>query len=358
MSHNVIPISTKCSKPAGEYCRLHRPKPDSQGFKNANDVFNVIEAEKEKRETLSSIKANATELIEEAFDDINVTRVLSSSIPANLIEHINISQLKLDHLSETQMKALQGYTGFAAGVCNSVLRGRDYQYYDEAPLWKEALSAPCDFVSREDLVDYLEVMDTVLATRQPERRIIYRGIPIYTSLHDEIGDSIGKKLNINDTEGLVEGLKEYYKVGKTFNYATYLSTTRSAHYAAKRTENAFNTKNTHYDEEPEIAGIMFEMKTNAGLDVTAAAKKRYAHEREVVLPRDTHFKVVGVYTRPETYDTISGYDKLRDPEEIQKAAYKKIAVVVQMVEVDKEGNEITHTRPSKPSIPIEKIIRS
>jgi hypothetical protein len=337
---------TKCSKKSGEYCRLHNPAPSQQQFTSVNDVFKKVATTSEQRKTAIPSAVQRT-----PFQNITETRKLAQGIPLNLEEHAAQSDAKLTHLTADERKALRGYAGFAAGVCNNVLLGKDYEYYDEAPLWKES-PAPCDFVNREELVDYMETMDTVLSPRQDKQQIVYRGTPIYKSLHDEIGTAIGKDLRVSDTEGLVEGLKEFYKPGKTFNYKTYLSTTHSAHYAAQRVSNIAGTKQNYY-EKAEISGIVYEMKTNAGLDITGPGR---SYEREVALPRDTHFKVTNVYVRPETYDTVSGYDKRGKPDEITEKAYKNVAVVVQMVEVDTEGKEITHKRPHKPTTRIEDII--
>ena len=338
------PSPTKCSKPAGEYCRLHNPKPHGHQFTSVQDVFNKITAEK-------------AEVMPDAglsFQKAGQTRTLPHDVPQDLAAHIAQNKLELQHLTHEEKIALGGYTGFGAGVCNSVLLGRGYEYYKKAPRWRESDRGPCDFVDREDLVDYMESMDTLLSNRQAESRIVYRGTPIYESLHKEIEAEIVGGLMDDDTEGLVEALKKYYKVGKTFNYSSYLSTTQSAHYAAERTENEAETRFEYSRSSPEIKGIMFELKTNAGLDVTSVARPHYAHEREVVLPRDTHFKVVSVSTRPTSYDTVSGFD--HEPNILEKKSYKKIAIVVQMIEVDKQGNEITHVKPHVPRKPIGKIV--
>jgi hypothetical protein len=344
------PSPTKCSKPAGEYCRLHNPKQQGNKFSSAQEVFNKVFNKGVEKKT--KIKPNS----ELRFQTHEQTRTLPDDIPQDLTAHIAQNKLQLQHLTHEEKIALSGYTGFAAGICNTVLLGVTYNYYGEAPLWRESGKGPCDFLNRKDLVDYMKTMDGLLSKRQAESRIVYRGTPIYEPLHKEIEAVIGKKLIANDTDGLIKGLEEYYKVGKTFNYSSYLSTTHSAHYAAERTENEAETRNVGYGSAPEIKGIMFELKTNAGLDVTSAARTHNAYEREVVLPRDTHFKVVSVSARPTSYDTVSGFD--HEPTILEKKSYEKIAIVVQMVEVDKQGNEIAHVKPHVPRRPIEKLVAS
>lgn len=284
------------------------------------------------------------------FQPISETRVLAEGIPDLISEHIKMSKEYIDtKLSPDEQKALTGYTGFAAGASNSLLLGRQTvaeALYDKAPLWRES-SAPCDFSTREDLEDYLQTMDHVLSDRQEEQRILYRGIPIYSGLHEEIENSIGKKFSVEDTETMMEGMKEYYKPGKVFDFPSYISTTHSAYYAADRTKEPSGSKITYYDK-PEVKGIMFEMKTNAGLDVTGVTRS-YSYEREVILPRDTRYRVESISLRPEKYDTVSGYDFIDDPNEREQDTFTSIAVVVQMVEVDKDGNDLIHTDPHKPS---------
>lgn len=287
-----------------------------------------------------------------AFQDISETRRLVDDVPVKISDHIAKSRAHIDEILEPhEIKALAGYTGFAAGVCNTVLLNgsTEHTYYDAAPPWKETENGPTDFSTPEDLKEYMETMDSVLSHRVEEPRVLYRGIPIYSSLHKEMADSLGKPMSVNDKEAMIEGLTNYYQPGKIFDYTSYVSTTHSAHYAAERTENVSDTEISYYDK-PAIKGIMFEMKTNAGLDVTGLARFN-AYEREVVLPRDTRFKVVGIHAAPESYDTVSGYDHdtNRRRDMLIEEDYKSIAIVVQMVEVDKEGNEIQGTEPHTPN---------
>lgn len=340
-----------CSKPKGEYCRLHNPAP--VGFKDLNDVFAKADAGVARKPG----QGLPTRVDNVRFQSSGETRVLEGRIPQRIEDHIELSNQGLVRLNEEQRKALAGYTGFAAGVCNNVLLGKTYEYYNQAPLWREADGGPCDFVSREDLVDYMETMDGILSVREPERRILYRGIPIYSALHDEIGEAVGKKLDYNDEAGLAEGLAEFYKPGKVFKYDTYLSTTHSAHYAAERSANDTGTKRSYYDDEARIKGIVFELKTNAGVDVTGAAR-HHAYEREVVLPRETYFKVVSVDVAPQEYDTVSGFDHDRGrKKELQsKQTFYGVAAVVQLVEVDSEGRILNTTEPHKPTKPVTDFI--
>jgi hypothetical protein len=297
--------------------------------------------------TLMSKMAPACHTV--AFQPLTETRRLADGVPELISDHIKMSKDHIDTiLSPDEQKALSGYTGFAAGAANSVLLGRQTvaeTLYDKAPLWRES-NVPCDFSTREDLEDYLETMDHVLSERQETQRVLYRGIPIYSGLHDEIEEGLGKKFSVEDTETMMEGLQAYYQPGKIFDFPSYISTTHSAYYAADRTKEHSGSKITYHDK-PTVKGIMFEMKTNAGLDVTGVSRN-HSYEREVILPRGTRYRVESVILRPESYDTVSGYDYLDDPEEQEKENFTTIAAVVQLVEVDKDGNDLIHTKPHKP----------
>jgi hypothetical protein len=307
-----------------------------------------------KQANPESLQALVTKMLpsrhEVAFQPFSETRRLAEDIPALISEHIKMSKDHIDtKLSSDEQKALTGYTGFAAGASNSVLLKKQTvaeALYDSAPPWRES-NAPCDFSTREDLEDYLETMDHVLSERQEEQRVLYRGIPIYRGLHEEIEQTTGKQFSVEDTDAMMEGLKAYYQPGKVFDFPSYVSTTHSAYYAADRTKEHSGTKISYYDN-PKVKGIMFEMKTNAGLDVTGVSRN-HSYEREVILPRDTRFRVESISLKPESYDTVSGYDYLDDTEEQEKENFTSIAVVIQMVEVDKDGNEILHADPHKPS---------
>ena len=171
----TLSSTSKCSKPTGEHCRLHNPAPARQGFNNVDDVFKKLAEESNKRKAnipkITSVKGAS-------FQKITEPRKLADGIPLSLEEHIIQSNKNLEHLTNEEKIALGGYTGFGAGVCNTILLGSKYEYYDDAPRWKES-EGPCDFVDREDLVDYMETMDRILEPLSKNQQIVYRGIPIY-----------------------------------------------------------------------------------------------------------------------------------------------------------------------------------
>lgn len=339
MSVNTIPVR-KCSKRAGEYCRLHNPAPIVQPLNSIDAVFKKFEETKQ---------AN---LQKPTFKNSTAVRTLDASIPSDLQKHREVSLKQADvlGLDEHQRTALSAFGGFAAGIVNTVLYGNEYNYYDKAPLWREDPDGPTDFSTREDLVDFMETLDSALEKRNDASKIVYRGIPIYASIHDAIEKEAGKKISPSDSKTIMEGLKKYYTPGKVFHHKAYVSTSVSAEVAAERTENSANTKQSYYDK-PERVGIMFEMQTNAGVDITGLARPHYAYEREIVLPRDTYFKVVNVKVNPEPYVVSSDNSK----RSYDTQTFDKLACVVQLIEVDSKGNPLTG-KIHKPKKSIENSI--
>jgi hypothetical protein len=333
--------ASKCAKPKGEYCRLHNPAPKNQTFNNIDDVFSRVEKEASENRTAFHQPQPAMSV----FQGLDEQRTYDDSCPSDLDEHIQQSKEHIAHLDQQSRKAIHGYTVNLAYLCNKSILGKALAYVPDAQDWF-TYKAPENFKDRENFVHYIETLDTVLETRHEQSQVLYRGMPIYSSLHDEIGDSVGLKLEFDDTEGLVKGLKEFYKPGKVIDFPIYLSTSKSADYAAKTSNDTRSTKEPY--GKRAVRGIVFELKTNAGLDVTGISE--FPFERETVLPRDTHFKVTAVHTQPASY-SVTHWDV---PD--QAARRTGLAAVVQMVEVDENGDEILHTRPHKPSTSVDSLV--
>lgn len=309
-------------------------------FENQQDA---LKHEEEKLAKTYSTFDTLSLKAKSSFQKTGELRRFSPGAPYSLEKHVAESAENLEDYSPEQRLALRSYTGFAAGVVNNVLQQHTYDYYKDAPNWKES-NAACDFNSREELKSYMEIIDETLAKRQDKSRVLYRGTPIYESIHKDIEETLGRRIPMEDTEGLVEGLKKYYEIGKTLEYDTYLSTTSDPEVAAERTENSDGTAKSYYDKDPEKVGIMWELKTNAGLDVTGATNNNFSYERETVLPRETRFKITNVEIAPQSYKTA-------------EEDRTNLAIVIQMEEVDENDDPITSTEDHKPKTNIEEILK-
>lgn len=251
-------------------------------------------------------------------------RKISDRIPEDLELHKALSLEKISHLTELERVALRAYGGLAAGIVNNRMLGKSYEPYLQAPNWREEPRGPLDFNSIEELEDYIQVLDSVLERRGEEERILYRGIPIYNAIRDELEELIGEKIKPHETEKMARGLQAYFQEGRVIQYPTYLSTSHDPEIAAERTDETADIGGNYWDPSPELLGIQLELKTSAGIDITGIAKEHWAQEREVVLPRNMKFRVEKVVVRPQEYKTIVDG-------EVQ--VITKLGAIVQMTEV-------------------------
>jgi hypothetical protein len=310
---------SNCAKPAGQYCRLHNPAPAA------------------------------------GFQQFGMTRELASDVPHRLAEHVQQNrELAEELLTEEERVALSHYPyDPCGGSVSRILRSPNepVTYDPTRPSWREPRRSVESFASRAELVSYVETLDAALSKRQENARIVYRGMSS-ASLKAEIEKEHGDTLQLDDVDGWHEALTKFYRKGRIFKYDNYLSTSVSAAYSANWVQNRDKSEVPHN-------GVVFEMKTNAGTDITGLGEtNNYAHEREVLLPRETYFKVVSVDVMPQEYKTKTGIETQYEiGANIPKAeTHDELAAVVQMVEVDKEGKEISHQESHFPGRSAEAAI--
>lgn len=335
MKYHVSPDGTprRCNPVKTGVCRF------GEDVVHFDDKTSALAYAEEKLSSEFSTLEKNTASRKHAFKDIKELRAIDSSYPQDLEAHIEQSKRELSKLPKEQQIVINSYTGFGAGIVNQLMLGEQYIYNENSPPWREGDGAT-DFNSREELKDYIEVLDKTLSKRSDQERILFRGIPVYESIHADLEQTLGRKIALEDTNSLVEAIEKHYPTGKIIQNDTYISSTVDPDIAVEFAKNQALSVHDPYDRA-EKAGIIFEMKTNAGVDVLGGANRSYQIEREVVLPRETYFKISKVYTAPEQYLTPRNEDAVTNEND-----YKRLAVVIQMEEVDKEGNPIeeqTHT---------------
>jgi hypothetical protein len=316
---------SQCSKAPGEHCRLHNP-----AFPGG-------------------------------FQPFNQTRKLAGNVPCRLVEHAKENRERAKHsLNENERIAVSHYPhGSTGNFISKLLRNPDMDvtYQPERPSWLVEHRSVEAFNSREELVSYIETMDTALSQRTENNRIVYRGID-FESIREQIATEYGSPIPVDNKQEWDKAVGNFYHKDRLFAFSNYTSTTLAPTYAAGWMPPGED--NTSY------RGVVFEMSTNAGLDITGLGENNsYAHEREVLLPRDVYFKVVNVQIAPPKYDTRAGIETMHElGAELQehKPFWGDIAAVVQMVEVDKHGNQLTPEarvqkhipeRDSEQSVPAE-----
>jgi len=316
MSYHISPRFPNELKPCST-------TPDQCAFKNA-EHFDSLEdgyafiAQRDGFSTFSSMSSARSTV---KFQELGEVRGYSQGTGADLQSVIDNSRAWTEaNLTTDELTAMRGYGGFAAGIANMVALGRSYDYYDDAEPWVES-DGPTDFYSREELLSFYEAVDSALDKAPRQERILYRGTPIYKQVHKELEESLGRKFSPADEDSLREALLKRYAIGELVSHPHYLSTSSDPEVAAERTDNLADTAVSAYDKPPAHLGILWELKSSRGLDISGIAKKHYAREREVVLPRESSFRIVSVNVFPESYETSEN-------------SYKTMAAVIQLEEVD------------------------
>lgn len=156
------------------------------------------------------------------------------------------------------------------------------RYSDRHTEWFNEKIYSGEYIKNPELKEQIELIDEAL-DRSSQQRIVYRGVPIDKAEEYEIN-------NLN--------------LGKTLNFKGYQSSSTNPVIAGN-----FTNMDKH--------GILFEIITPQGLNITSISN--VSHESEVLLPRNSHYIVVGKQEGMYS-DTFGSFDK------------------IQLVAVDKEGN--------------------
>lgn len=248
------------------------------------------------------------------------------------------SQKELSNLTADERHAIRGYTGISYQTVNKALLGiGGFSTDDEEPeRWRDRDLVGGIFKNLDDAADYVNELDNALKERHHEERVTYRGI-VGQGISNILNDISGTKQYTNEygsggyvfnPEEKVHATKmlvEHYKEGTQVKFDSYVSTSL----------NPSTGVDWSYRDNNSV-GIIYEIKSNAGKNISIASSSR--REREVLLPRGLNFKVVSSYVveeykyqHPDSKGTIV---------ERSTAAVKNGFVVVQLIEVDDTGNEI------------------
>lgn len=310
--------SSNCTKQPGEPCRLHNPSP-LYGFKSPGE-----------------------------------TRVLGLNVPYYLADHVKASKQAGERFSVDERTVLMRYPHNGWDLSELLRLGSDGLSYDSSqPSWREVNRDLEAFSSRQELVSFMETLDSALSSRADEKRVVYRGTHL-SALREQVEREYGVLIDNSDREMMADALKKFYHKGRVFQFDWYLSTSASpqlgADWAQRRESNPAVKRGP-------FSGVVFEMSTNSGVDITGLVDG-FAHEREVLLPRETFFRVVNVEVAPREYKTEAGIEvqHVLGAELQKKGTYHDLGAVVQLVEVDKHGRELTTHEPHVPFRSVESIV--
>jgi hypothetical protein len=268
-------------------------------------------------------------------------RAWNPNIPIDLQEHMQQSIEGLNHLTSEEKQALELYRGHAHEDINGALTGRSqikFNSYYTAGHWKTSTITNA-FHDFEDFKNYVNHMDSALSGRQTESRVIYRGVSsvgAYKIASSMDGSQVNdpeldaSKANVDDIKA---ALMSHYEPGTEIQFDGYASTSLDPLVAAVWAGSGHGKP-----------AIIYELQTSLGSDVTGISDFGGEDEREVILPRSSRFKVVNVYTD-------SKYScETAEEGNIEEASYTDgNTVIVQLIEVNAEGNPVTTNEPFKPA---------
>jgi hypothetical protein len=368
---------SKCGKPAGSYCSIHNPAPKQVHSSNSagSNPFPKSSSQNQSAVISSTAapqnsSAPTTSLGQQLaaqkpnmnpnsqFLASGQTRKLGLNVPHKLIDHIKENQKRADEdYSNEERYALMHYpVGKVGYTVADVFNGRnqDRPYVIGQPSWQETKDPLEGFATPEDFVSYVEALDAV-GKRSKTKRIVYSGVP-EKSVEAFIEKKLGRATDPNDSTAWPKDIAAAYTKGEIITFNSYFSTSQSPHFAAEWGMHDSNRTSTRLHSR-----VVYEMLTDAGADITGLSDDgaTFASEREVLLPREVHFKIVNVDIHPAVYDAEAGIESNSGyPAPQTKHKFTDIAAVVQMVEVDKNGNVIKTKSSHQPSIPAKSLVRA
>lgn len=247
------------------------------------------------------------------------------------------------NLTERQESALRYYSNDLFNPLNKYFLEKPEEdiFNDDSLPWEETEDGYQTFFNNEsDLMDYSSELDISLSHRSKEKRNLYRGMGIHENSSLFVDDS-GKKFPIENLDEQKVFLDKLYTPGTEIAFNAYASTSDYVGVGAEWC--GIDEERT---EGNESIGILYEMKTNAGLPIAHISDNE--HEREVLLPRGMRYKVSQAYWNDDNQYT---YDVLEDNIDNSSSYISKEksknprTLIVQLVEVDENGEEINTTDP-------------
>lgn len=202
------------------------------------------------------------------------------------------SRAELEHLTEEHRTAINEFSS------------QKYKAVSKA-LYKGGLD-DAEEESASQIRNIITGIDAAFMEAPLKNRVVYRGVQ-----KDET-----HLLKAGNTQNYVAAA---YSEGNFITIDGFQSTTVDPRVAA--------------DYSSEEGGLMFEMVSLSGMNISDSSQ--YAGECEVLLPRKTHWKVVGVHEDADY--SFKRLGPLLKPRTIK-------TTVVQLIEVDEDGSQLTQRK--------------
>ena len=198
----------------------------------------------------------------------------------------NLSKLELEGLKSEEVKGLRYFTSSAYEWLNEALYTQkikptvtnDHNVFDTKDEWH------LDVLERDEnaLHQVCNAIDSAMDKAPKKQRVVYRGVSKFSAIFGE-EDSFANPYDDNERAGALEKwVSTNLKLGQEIKFDGYQSSTPN-----KKT--AINYANNQ--------GLMYEILTSEGINVTDVS--HFDYEREVLLPRDARYMVVGVHKNVE-----------------------------------------------------------
>lgn len=221
-----------------------------------------------------------------------------------------ISDIELTELNENEKASVKFFTSYSFKWFNNALYSKGKSLEEENNYFKTKDPFEKDDYGELNIYDNNTVaknkdnvekissfIDSALAKAPKIQRVVYRGVSASNPAFTKYGGNV--KAWIQDNA----------KLGQELQFDGYQSSTLDV-----STANDFTRS--------ESGGLIYEIITPEGLNVTSIS--RFAHEQEVLLPRESRYMVVGVH------------------EDIRRASIGgTVTHVVQLVAIDDKGAILT-----------------
>lgn len=190
------------------------------------------------------------------------------------------SSEELKHITAEEKQAIKFFTsnnyrwinGHLYGTQNLPDEDENSKHFMSQELSRHTIE---NYPNKNRVNEIVEVLDSALSAQNSEARVLYRG--------KSLKDTRFAGMSVSDLHTYVD---DNYKLGETISMEGYQSTSPNPAAASSYSvvENGLGTK---------VEGLFFEMKTRKGLNISGLSL--YGREAEVLLPRDTKWKIVAVH---------------------------------------------------------------
>mgnify|MGYP000895840361 CR=1 FL=1 len=238
----------------------------------------------------------------------------------------DLSAVELDALNVSELLAARFFTSTNYDWFNSILYGKNtklpkpdksykkfaeegYGIFDEdnqEDAYASNFSIPPEYRTEETVQKICSVLDDALSRGPKRQRILYRGKPGFSSIFNKAG-------------GVSNWVDQNMPLGKEVVFDGYQSASQSFDVAC---------------EYSGSSGLIYEILTPEGINVTNVSK--YENEREVVLPRQARYVVVGVHKNVKC-----------------PGDYEGMTTIVQLVAINEKGEILDGTNASPKTDPFE-----